>query len=251
MNVLVIEDEPIARKRLIRMLALVAPDIRVAEEADSAASALRTLERYQPEAIFTDIQLGDGTCFDVFAKNNPRCPVVFITAFDEHALEAFRVHAVDYLLKPLRQEDLTRACTRLRERSVKPVSDFNALASQLTAANPVGPARFLIRYGDQLRHITEQDIAYMYTIHKAVFFVLENGREYPADQSLDSLETVLDPVRFFRINRQFIISRHAIGPMQTTTKSRVILELTPPFSHGEVIVSTEKSPHFKAWLGKR
>lgn len=244
---LIIEDEPLARQRMVRMLTAVAPEIQVQGEADSTESALLWLQQNKPDVIFTDIQLGDGTCFDVFHTIPPLCPVVFITAFDEHALKAFQVNAIDYLLKPLKEEDLKRACQRILAHQV-----MRPDKATLDALNPgATEARFLVRYGDQIRHIRSQEIAYIYTIQKAVFFVLHNGKEYPADQSLETLEKELDPKRFFRINRQFIVSLDAIGPMHTASKSRVQLTMKPPFIHGEVIVSTERSPHFKTWLGKR
>jgi two-component system, LytTR family, response regulator LytT len=250
MRALIMEDEPLARRRLIQTLMRVAPEIRVGWEADSLESALKLGSEISPDVIFTDIQLGDGSCFDYFTQFPPACPVIFITAYDEHALKAFRVNAVDYLLKPLKEEELAAACRKLTGRVPPSGTDYGELGRQVTG-EVTAEKRFLIRYGEQLRTIRTSEIAYIYTVHKAVFFVLHTGKEYPCDHSLDTLEKELDPRQFFRINRQFIVGISAIGPMSAASKSRVRIELIPPFSKEEVIVSTERSPLFKAWLGKR
>lgn len=251
-KVLIIEDEGPARTRLRQMLAAVAGWIEVAWEADSVESAANVLREHQPDIIFTDVQLGDGTCFDLFREARTTCPVIFITAYDEHALKAFQHFALDYLLKPLKKEDLERALEKWRAMGPgKELIDYSALARAVMEEEEKRDVRYLIRFGEHLRTISSSEIAYVYTTSKAVFFVLHSGREYPSDKSLEQLEKELDPKKFFRINRQFIVSRASIGPMSAATKSRVRLELRPPFLNGEVIVSTEKSPLFKTWLGRR
>jgi len=251
MRALLIEDEPLARKRMIQLLAEVAPSIIPEWEADSLESALRMLKTVQPDLIFTDIQLGDGTCFHLFDQHRPQCPVVFITAFDEFALRAFQLNTVDYLLKPLRKEDLERATKKVLAQIGSSVVDYDQLVRLMLEEEQKNETRFLIRFGEHIRSISSGEIAYIYTVQKAVFFVLHSGKEYPADQSLDTLEKELDPRKFFRINRQFIVGMKAIGPMSAASKSRVRIELIPPFLGEEVVVSTERSPIFKSWLGKK
>jgi DNA-binding LytR/AlgR family response regulator len=251
MKALIIEDEAPARNRLRSLLAEVKEELEICCEADSVESAIDYLSSGTPDIILTDIQLGDGTCFDIFNVITPACPVIFITAYDEHALAAFRLNTVDYLLKPLKKEELQRAFEKLRNLRGNPVSiDYAALAKAVLEEEQRKERRYLIRYGEHIRTISSNDIAYIYTISKAVFFVLHSGKEYPADKSLEMLEHELDPRKFFRINRQFIVSISSIGSMSPASKSRVQIELKPPHSNGDVIVSTEKSPQFKIWLGR-
>ncbi|MFN0032202.1 MAG: LytR/AlgR family response regulator transcription factor [Flavobacteriales bacterium] len=252
MKVLLIEDEPPAMERMKMLLLALQPEIQIAGECDSVETALHYLRTQPtPDVIFTDVQLADGTCFDLFQHVNPPCPVVFITAFNHYAIEAFRVNAIDYLLKPLKKEELAKALTKLGATQATPPLqiDYTKLAQSIIAENQRQDKRYLIRYGEQVRTISSSDMAYIYTTSKAVFAVLHTGKEYPLDKTLDQLERELSSRNFFRINRQFIVNIKAIGHMHIVSKSRVQLELLPPFANDAVIVSTEKSPLFKEWLG--
>ena len=252
MKIFLIEDEPAAMQRLKQLMLEANADIEICGEADSVETALHWLQNNaMPDAIFTDVQLADGTCFDLFARFDPTCPVVFITAFNHYAIEAFKVNAQDYLLKPLKAEELQRAISKLNKH-ISPILsklDYTKLAQAIIEEENKFDKRYLIRYGEQVRTISSDDIAYIYTISKAVFAVLHSAKEYPLDKTMDTLEKELDPKKFFRINRQFIINIKSIGNMHVVSKSRVQLELVPPFKQDDVIVSTEKSPLFKEWLG--
>jgi two-component system LytT family response regulator len=252
MRTLLIEDETSAMERLKSLLTQINPDIIVVGECDSVESAVDWFKSNpQPDVVFTDVQLGDGTCFEIFNQVQTNCIIVFITAFNEHAIEAFRVNATDYLLKPLKKEELEKALQKVAKRIVPTTSDidYSKLAKAILEEQNKFEKRYLIRYGEQIRTITSNDIAYIYTTQKAVFMVTFSGKEYPIDKSLENLEKELDPKKFFRINRQFIVNIKSIGHMHTASKSRVKLDLNPPYSAEEVIVSTEKSPLFKDWLG--
>lgn len=251
MKVLIIEDEPLALERIKTMLLESTPHATIVGEEDSVESALHWFQTNdQPDVILSDIQLGDGTCFELFQAMPPTCPVIFITAFQEHAIQAFQVNAIDYLLKPLKKDDLQRAIQKIQLRtSINPDIDYSKLAKAILQEEQKFNKRYLIRFGEHIRTITSEDIAYIYTTMKAVFFVTHGGKEYPYDKSLDSLEKELDPKKFFRINRQFIVSFQSIGQMHPASKSRVQLELNPIFKGEDVVVSTEKSPVFKEWLG--
>jgi two-component system, LytTR family, response regulator LytT len=252
MRALLIEDEPSAMDRMKQMLLQIDESVEIVGECDSVDSAVQWLNGNPvPDVIFTDVQLGDGNCFEIFDHSTIGCPVVFITAYNEHALEAFRVNATDYLLKPLKKEELERAYTKLVKQSSVQLNniDYNKLAKAILTEQSKFDRRYLIRYGEQIRTVTSEDIAYIYTTQKAVFLVTHAGKEYPVDKSLEMLEKELDPKKFFRINRQFIVNIRSIGNMHTVSKSRVQLDLNPPFHGEDVIVSTEKSPIFKDWLG--
>lgn len=255
MKAFLIEDEPSALERLSKLLQELSPSVSIAGDTDSVEGALNWLNaNASPDVIFTDIQLADGMCFEIFEKWKPTCPVIFITAYNEHALQAFQVNAIDYLLKPLKKVDLERALEKIgvkkEEPSIIQQIDYNKLAAAIIAEEKKFEKRYLIRYGEQIRTVSSDDIAYIYTTHKAVFLVTFGGKEYPFDKSLETLEKELAPAKFFRINRQFIVNIKSVGHMHVVSKSRVQLDLNPPFKGEEVIVSTEKSPLFKEWLGE-
>lgn len=252
MKVFLIEDEPIALNRLKQMISDSGFAVEIAGDADSVDTALEWLRTHDsPDLILTDVQLADGTCFDLFNQFQPNCPVVFITAFNHYAVEAFKLNAKDYLLKPLKQEDLDNALEKVKKQMTPALTnlDYVKLAQAILKEEQKFDRRYLIRYGEQVRTVQSDEIAYIYTTQKAVFLVLFTGKEYPLDKTMDQLEKELDPKKFFRINRQFIVNLKSIGNMHVVSKSRVQIDLNPPFKQDDVIVSTEKSPLFKEWLG--
>lgn len=252
MKIFLIEDEPIALNRLKQMIQESGQNADIIGDADSVESALEWLGKHDvPDLILTDVQLADGTCFDLFNQYQPKCPVIFITAFNHFAVEAFRINAKDYLLKPLKQEDLNTALDKVKKQMTPALTslDYVKLAQAILQEEQKYDRRYLIRYGEQVRTVHSDEIAYAYTTQKAVFIVLFTGKEYPLDKTMDQLEKELDPKKFFRINRQFVVGLKSIGHMHVVSKSRVQIELNPPFKQDDVIVSTEKSPLFKEWLG--
>jgi two-component system LytT family response regulator len=252
MRVFLIEDEPLALDRLSSMIREIDHEVEICGDADSVESALNWLNNNaSPDVIFTDVQLADGTCFDLFSKYKPKCPVVFITAFNHFAIEAFKVNAQDYLLKPLKKNELVAAYNKVlgQKQPLLKEIDYSKLAQAILQEEQKYDRRYLIRFGEQVRSVNSDEIAYIYTTHKAVFLVLFTGKEYPLDKTMDQLEKELDPKKFFRINRQFILNLKSIGNMHVVSKSRVHIDLNPPFKGDDVIVSTEKSPLFKEWLG--
>jgi two-component system response regulator LytT len=253
MNVLVIEDEPAAARKLVRLLEQDPRVDAVAGQADSVESALAWLgEHPRPDLIFSDIELGDGLSFEIF-RDWPECPpIVFVTAFDQYALQAFRVPGIDYLLKPVSASDLQGALDKfLSLRAEKPdLSPDRADLQQAFEALgfETGPVRrFLVRMGERLRALEVQEAAYYYVEDRVVFYMAVDGKRYPLDQSLDDVERLLDPDRFFRINRQYIVRDDAIQDMVVVSKSRVKLNLLPK-PVGDTIVSKERSPVFRQWI---
>ncbi len=247
MNVLIVEDEKPAATRLVNMLKKVAPDVSVVGVTDGVESTLNFLEQHpSPDLVFMDIHLADGSAFEIFRHHSfDGMGLIFTTAYDQYAIEAFKVHALFYLLKPLKQDELEHALARYHASRGKR-SDLSPIVNKLLLKQP-GEKRFLIRMGQSLRLIHQQDIAYFYTADKITFMLTREGRKYPLDYTLENLEVMIDPTRFFRINRQYIIHIEAIQHMHAHTKARVRIDLLPVVSE-EVIVSTEKSPLFKKWL---
>lgn len=247
MKVLIVEDEKPAATRLANMLKKTAPDAELMGMTDGVEATLNFLDQNPaPDLVFMDIHLADGSAFEIFRHHNfDNTGIIFTTAYDQYAVEAFKVHAVYYLLKPIKQEELEHALSRYHESREKS-SDYKKIVNKLLGKQP-SDKRFLIRMGQSLRLVHQQDIAYFYTADKITFMMTREGRKYPIDYTLENLELMIDPAKFFRINRQFIIHLDAIRQMHAHSKARVRIDLTPP-AQEEVIVSTEKSPLFKKWL---
>lgn len=251
MKVLIIEDEDPAAERLESLLKETAPEAEVLARLDSVRASVAWLERNPaPDLIFMDIQVADGLSFEIFRQRDVEAPVVFTTAYDQYALEAFRVNSIDYLLKPVKREELARALNKYRKtQPATLLPDLGQLLKQLQPGAPVKEfkRRFLIRFGDKIKAVDVDQVMYFYTEDKINYLRTRDNQSYPVDQNLDKLEEILDPKRFFRINRQFIISIESIDQMYSFSKSRVKITLRPP-SEGDTIVSTERSPLFKQWL---
>lgn len=248
MRTLIIEDEPAAAENLKRLITQHLPEASIVGITDTIISTIEWLENEPaPDIIFTDVQLADGLCFEIFKTHQPKCPIIFTTAYNEYAINAFKVRAVDYLLKPIKKQEFADTVERIKSTHQQTL-DLNEIREALEVEYPNYSHRYIIRFGDHIRTITSEDIAYLYTLQKGIFVVTHEGKTYPLDKSLEQMEQELDPKNFFRINRQFIVSLAAVGNMQLVSKSRLKIELKPKFSEGEVISSTERSPLFKAWL---
>lgn len=246
MNVLIIEDEDLAVRRLEKMILELRPDWHLLGHRDSIESTLSWLsENPAPDLFFMDVQLADGNSFELFEQVEILQPIIFTTAYDEFAIQAFKVNAVDYLLKPIKKTDLSSAIEKLEQRQGSRPINYEALATALKEKQE--PRRFLIRFGQQIKVVAPEDVAYFYTQDKITFLVNANGQRYPLDYSLEKLEEMMNAQRFFRINRQFLISLESIKEMYAYSKARVKVELAPPCEL-ETIVSTERSPFFKKWL---
>lgn len=252
MRALIFEDEPAALMHLKKMLHSIHPEIEFVGEADSISEAIEKINSLQNiDVIFTDVQLADGNCFEIFKRITPRCPIIFTTAYNEFAIQAFKVNAIDYLLKPIKKAELTITVEKLiakKQEAQTAAIDYNQLAKAILAKEQQFDKRYMIRFGEQVRTVESSEIAYAYSMQKAVYITTFSGKTYPVDRSLDQLESDLNPKDFFRINRGFIVNIRSIGNMSVVSKSRVKLELNPVFHESEVISSTERSPAFKEWL---
>lgn len=253
-NILIIEDEEPAANRLKKMVTELEPDANVLDNIVSVNSAIGWFNQNPlPDLVFSDIQLSDGLSFEIFKNVEVQCPVIFITAYDQYAIDAFKVNSIDYLLKPIKREDLQAALNKFNKlksngTTAAPALDINKVLEAFTPSKNEFKTRFIVRYGEHIKTIKIEDVAYFYTEDKINFLTTNEGRRYTIDYNLDNLESMLDPKVYFRINRQFIISIHAISEMFTYSKSRVLVKLNPPSKH-ETIVSTERSGDFKLWLG--
>ncbi len=250
MKILIVEDENAAARRLEKLLSEVAPEAVVLQRLDSVEAAVLWLQNNpQPDLILLDIHLADGSSFEIFDHVAVTCPVIFTTAYDEFALQAFKVNAVDYLLKPIKTNELAAAIDKYKKVFKVPAQDYTALLDTLRKHEGQNYLRrMLIRFGNSIKLVDMSDAAYFYTKDKITFLVSRSsGKRFPVDYPLDKLEGMLDPAVFFRINRQFVINVAAIREMHPYSKSRVKVDLEPS-TDLETIVSTERSAEFKKWL---
>ena len=251
-KVLLIEDEEPAAKRLQKMILEIEPEAIVLENIVSVSSGINWLQKNDiPDLIFSDIQLSDGLSFEIFKRVEVNCPIIFTTAYDQYAIEAFKVNSIDYLLKPIKKDDLQVSINKYKKLSHGGKTnsvDIKKLMEAFTTGNENYKTRFIVRYGEHIKTIKIEEVAYFYTEDKINFLSTTEGRRYTIDFNLDSLESMLDPKVFFRINRQYIISINSIKEMFAYSKSRVLVKLVPASKH-ETIVSTERSGDFKLWLG--
>ena len=250
MKVLIIEDELLAAERLVKMIKEVLPDAGILDMLVSIKSTVEWLNTHAaPDVIMMDIHLADGPSFEIFNKTRVTSPVIFTTAYDQHALEAFKVNSIDYLLKPIKKEELTKAFEKLKMLSEINMKRLESLMSALSGKG--GPKeyqkRIVIRYGDTIKMVEVGEVAYFYTEDKINYLCTTGNLRYPIDYNLDELESLLNPDEFFRINRQFIINIRSIEKMLAWSKSRVKVILKPATTE-DTIVSTERSPYFKDWL---
>ena len=246
MKILIIEDELHAASRLKKFIYEVDPNIEILQVLESIEDTLIWWSTHDlPDLVFLDIHLADGSCFEIFDKIQFDCPIVFATAYDEYALQAFDQYAIDYILKPIKKAHVERSLTRAKRQINRDSSNSNAeIAENLAGKSDL--KRLLVRVGPKINLIKIEDIAYLYSKDKITFAVTKEERRYPLDKSLEYFEKQLDQ-DFFRINRKFIIHMDSIATMTSHTKGRVKVTLEPA-SDIETIVSTDRSPHFKKWL---
>ncbi|MBN8676782.1 MAG: response regulator transcription factor [Chitinophagales bacterium] len=248
MQTLLIEDEIPAARRLSKMLNETRPGIRILDTLDSVESAVRWFRTFpMPDLVFMDIQIADGLSFDIFRQVEIQAPVIFTTAFDQYAVQAFKVSAVDYLLKPIDQKDLEKALIKYEQQSNKKAPlDIESLAKLLR--KETYKERFLVKNGALLAFIAASDIAYFRSADGLTQAFTFNGKKYFIENSLEELETLLDPKDFFRIGRGMTIRLNALQKIHPHLNGRLKLELSPALSE-DVFVSRERAGDFKSWLG--
>lgn len=250
MNVIIIEDEKPAARRLSRLLEK--QNITVSVMLHSVAEAKSWFsENKHPDLIFLDIQLSDGLSFEIFEEIEIKSAVIFTTAYDEYALEAFKLNSIDYLLKPIDEDDLLSAVNKYKsfkpqtESKVVSLSDVKRL---LTGDSPkIFKNRFTIKVGQHIKIVAIEDVECFYSADKTTYLVTKEGREYVLDVTLEQLENQLQPELFFRISRKFFININAVKDIVSYSNSRLKI-LMHKFSSQELIVSRERVKEFKIWL---
>ncbi|HPI36614.1 MAG TPA: LytTR family DNA-binding domain-containing protein [Ignavibacteriaceae bacterium] len=251
MKAIIIEDEKLAAERLENLITEIDSTIRIEAILPSVKEAVGWLATNNPDLIFLDIQLADGLSFSIFEKVEVRAPIIFTTAYDQYAIKAFKHNSVDYLLKPVRKNELQAAIEKMKRLSVPKIFDFESLLKTYIGKEVDYKKRFLIQYGQKIKKIETEEIAFFFALEKNVFLTTYQNNTYPVDFSLDKLMEILDPENFFRINRKIIISFNSIKSMTPFSRSRIKIELNPtPPKDVESLVSIERSAAFKKWLDK-
>ncbi len=248
MKCIIIEDEKVAAERLVRLIKNCEPSAEIIDVIQSVKNAVQWFNSNPaPDLIFMDIQLSDGISFEIFEQTIVKSPVIFTTAYDEYALKAFKVNSIDYLLKPIAQDELQNAIDKFQENTLPrkiPVQVFDNILHSLTKKFKT---KFVIKVGEHIKVFTDADVQCFYSMEKYTFLQINSGRDYAISYSLDQLEDLLDPARFFRINRKYIVSSLAISDIVRFSKSRLQVRLHSNRSD-DLIVSRDKVQQFEQWL---
>jgi two-component system LytT family response regulator len=253
MRVVIIEDEVPAAEKLERYLQKYDPTIEVIARLNSVKDSIQWLSNNQESAdlLFMDIQLIDGLSFQIFQQVQVKKPVIFTTAFNEFALDAFKVNSIDYLLKPLTFTDLAASLKKLEglREQLKPVSDQQERIQQtfLNLRPKEYKNRFMVKLGEHIRSITVDQISLFFADGRDVYLVTNQNRKFIIDYTLEALEDILEPKLFFRLNRTFILHINSIKDVLVYSNSRLKITLTQEFDR-EIIVSREKVGDFKSWF---
>jgi DNA-binding LytR/AlgR family response regulator len=252
-RVLIFEDEQPAAVQTARLLHQYNPEIEIVKTIDTVFRGIEWLKKnIAIDLILMDIQLADGTCFEIFDHIKINSPIIFITAYDEYAITAFKVNSIDYLLKPLYFEDLAYALDKFESINNKLDNGFDIkIDEQITSLSESNlnqyRKRFLIHIADKYHIVYVKDILYFYIEENSVFLTDVNGKIYALDYTLDKVAKLLDPDDFFRINRRFIISLNSIEKMNSFSQYRIKLKLKK-CADEDIVVSRKRHADFKNWI---
>lgn len=248
MKALIIEDEKLARDKIKQLIARYQDDTQIVAELDSIENTVSWLQQNpHPDVMFVDIHLADGLSFDIFDKVEVNIPVIFTTAYNQYAIRAFRVNSIDYLLKPIQYEDLSRSLDKLHDLNFKQDQhDLQALKQLINQASHKYKSRFVTKIGDNIQSVAVEDILYFYTEYKGVYLVT-NSQKLLISYPLEEVEELVDPQKYFRLNRKYIASLEAIQKIKTFSNSRLKIDLVN-CEDNDVLISREKASQFRSWL---
>ena len=248
MKVIILEDENRAANHLERLLSKAAPDMMVVAKLESIRDGVKYLRSNpEPDLIFSDIQLADGLSFEIYNQVPVRCPIIFTTAYDHYAIEAFKTNGIDYLLKPIEEERLTQAIEKAKHFSPGLVLEKILSVTNQASAKSY-KSRFMVKVGDKIKSIPAEEILVFYS-QKACFILTADKHTYFIDYTLDQLEPMLDPETCFRINRKYIVSINACTNILAWRNSRLRLKIDGT-DDPDIIVARERVQEFKNWLDR-
>ncbi len=247
MKVLIVEDETIAYEYLSGLIRKIDPDIEIVAATESISQTVNWLRSHPaPDLIFMDIHLSDGSAFSIFELLPVETPIIFTTAYDEYAIDAFKVNSIDYLLKPVEEEDLQKAVEKFRKLTSP---EKNRYLQQQAETNYTGHYfnKLLISYRDNLIPVSVKDIACFYISEHQTQIYMTDGKQYQYNKTLDSIYQTLDPHLFFRANKQFVIAREQVSNITIWFDRRLLITLSVEVPE-RIYVSKNKASEFKEWM---
>jgi two-component system, LytTR family, response regulator LytT len=247
MKILIVEDETAAYENLVEIISGIDPSIQIAGNTESIRQTIGWLKTNQmPDLILMDIHLSDGIAFSIFNNITIETPVIFTTAYDEYAIEAFKVNSIDYLLKPIKAEEMERALVKFRKLTRPDILKYLTHLAQL-APMPYYKDKLLIPVKDKLQPVNLTEISFFYTTDKNTRVYLKNGKSYSYSKTLEQIESTLNPADFIRANKQFIIARNSVKEITIWFDSRLLVtpDIEPP---ERIYISKNKAAEFKAWI---
>lgn len=248
MKVLIVEDETAAYESLIDILKEIDPTIEVLGNTESVSQTVRWLRTNpEPDLIFMDIHLSDGTSFLIFENINVETPIIFTTAYDEYAIEAFKVNSVDYLLKPIKSDELERALQKFGKRTQAEVLKYLSSLTQLIPQQQRYKDRILIPIKDKLIPIYLKEVSYFYISGRNARVCLKDGNSYPYFKTLEQIFSSLNPADFYRANKQYIIARNSVKNITVWFDSRLLITLDTDVPE-RIYISKNKAAEFKEWI---
>lgn len=250
MKVLIVEDESMAAKRLVTLLEKIDPKVQVLAKLDSVKRAVAWLSENEADLLFFDIQLADGLSFEILEQVNVTAPIVFTTAFDEYAIQAFKLNSVDYLLKPIDPEELENALTKFKKHFADkeaPSMNMALIEKAMKMMTKKYKERFVVKIGEHIRTLAVAETAYFYSQEKATYLQTNEKNRFIIDYTLEQVEQLIDPEKFFRINRKYLISLEAVKDIIAYSNSRLRLILNHS-DEMDAIVSRDKVQEFRKWL---
>jgi DNA-binding LytR/AlgR family response regulator len=247
MKIVILEDESRAVNHLKRLIGEVAPHMELIGTFETVHEAIEFLEQDpQVDLIFSDVQLADGTSFEVFSKVHVPCPIIFTTAYDTYAIEAFNTNGIDYLLKPIEGKRLQQAIEKARGFSTG--KELDTLVSLISHRGSRSyKSRFMVKVGEKIRTIKVEDILAFYSFERTTYLFTSDHRNYIIDYSIEELESMLDPARYFRINRKYVVSIEACSQIIAWSNSRLKIDIEG-IDDQKIVVARERVKEFKNWL---
>ena len=248
MRVVIIEDETAAAQNLAAVLHKVSPDIEIIDTIDTVVDSIAFFES-EPELdlVFMDIHLADGASFRIFDRVKVAIPIIFTTAYDQYAIEAFKVNSIDYLLKPINEESIRRAIEKWQRLTSAERTNYTSRTAQVAQAQKVEQQTFLVHYRDKIIPLQSKDVAFFHTAEERVSAYCYNGNKYQLDMTLEAVQSKISNEEFFRANRQFIIARKAVSEISVWIGSRLAANLTVETPE-RIIIPKARVHEFKEWM---
>ncbi len=248
MRILIIEDEKPAANLLLKLIKKHFGDAEIFGSFDSITTTIQWLqENSVPDLIFCDIQLADGISFEIFEKVKLSTPIIFTTAFDQYAIKAFQVNAIDYLLKPIDPLEMDRAVDKFKANQIRSTIELDVLKELLSPKKVNFKSRFLVRYGEKIQSLPIEDISFFSSEERVTFLQTHEGKKYVLESTLEQTEAQVNPVNFFRLNRKYLCSLASIDGIFSYSNSRLKVSLKNSTDH-DILISREKVSGFKDWL---